>query len=119
MGSTHLAPCVTSLFLLILAGGSLEAQNVVIDFEHFPGPDGLLGTVDDVPTPLCPPPTLPPCPQGPVALLSTQYAAVGITFSQGTLHYAPSLWPGHDHHISSTAPMATFSLPVHQVSITS
>jgi hypothetical protein len=107
------------LCLSILFAISIEAQNVTIDFEHFPGPDGLLGTADDVPTPttvLCQPQ---PCEEGPVALLTTQYASVGITFLQGTLHYAPSFWPGHQHFISSTSPVATLSRPAHEVSITS
>jgi len=100
-----------------IAGAEIFAGPWVIDFEHYPGPDGLLGTADDVPTPGCP--AAPPCLEGPVAALTTQYASVGITFSQGTLHYAPSFWPGHDHFISSTPPIASFSVPVRQVSITS
>jgi hypothetical protein len=105
--------------LSALLAGSLGAQDVTIDFEHFPGPDGLLGTADDVPTPTTSTCYPPPCGEGPVALLTTQYSSVGITFLQGTLHYFPSFWPGHQHFISSTAPIATLSRPARTVSITS
>jgi len=89
-----------------------------IDFEAFPGPDGLLGTADDVPTPVCPPPA---CPV--LIGLGGQYASLGITFSQGTLFYESP--PGYgdpwfsDHYISSTGLIASFSVPVREVSITS
>jgi hypothetical protein len=91
------------------------AAEVRIDFEHYPGLDGVLGTPDDVPVPTCW--TAPPCPEGPVANLTTQYSSVGVTFSQGTLLYGPTFWPGHGHYISSSPPDATFSVPVHFISI--
>jgi hypothetical protein len=98
---------------------SSKAQNVTIDFEHYPGPDGLLGTPDDVPTPttvLCQPQ---PCGEGPVAQLTDQYSSVGVTFSEGTLGYFLGFWPGHRHFISSTSVVAALSRPARTVSVTS
>ena len=42
-------PTLRSLSLVTLLLGPSFAQTVRIDFDAFPGPDGMLGTVDDIP----------------------------------------------------------------------
>jgi hypothetical protein len=91
------------------------AQDVVIDFEHYPGPDGVLGTGDDVPTP-----SPPSCSTTPLPLeqLLGQYTPVGVTFTEGTLFCGPVFTPGL--HFTSAQPLAgTFSVPVREISVTS
>jgi len=88
---------------------------VVIDFETFPGPDGKLGTADDVT-----PPTGPP--GDPVVNLSNEYASVGLIFDQGTLHYWPSFgaMSGFGDYFLSSAPVdARLTVPVVGIEITS
>jgi hypothetical protein len=98
---------------LVLAGPAL-AGTLLVDFEHYPGPDGRLLTSDDVPTPTC------PVPLSPAVNLTTEYASVGLTFSSGTLFCGgTSFWPGHEHFLSSSPLDATLSIPVHGISITS
>jgi hypothetical protein len=110
---------VLGLCLFLSLAAQALAQDVTIDFEHYPGPDGLLGTADDVPTPTTVACYPPPCEEGPVDELRDQYSPVGITFSQGTLAYFPSFWPGHQHFISSTETIATLSRTARAISITS
>ncbi len=90
---------------------SLYSQQIVIDFEKFPGPDGLLGTADDISAPVCP---------GFCRSLQNEYAPLGVNL-QGTLFQAP--WfpgrPAGNHLISSTPLRGTFSIPVYQIAITS
>lgn len=87
--------------------------SVTIDFERFPGPDGILGTADD---------TFPACDtQGTCELLSNQFASMGIMFTRGLLEQG-GLFPGSglsNHFVSSSPPDATFSVPVTGISITS
>jgi hypothetical protein len=101
-----------------IAGAETFVGPWTIDFEYYPGPDGLLGTGDDVPTPVCPPAA---CPV--LVGLGGQYASIGITFSQGTLFYeSPPIYADpwfSQHFISSTTLAASFSVPVRRVSITS
>ncbi len=93
---------------------------VVIDFEHYPGPDGQLGTADDV----VPPST---CPGGgpggcPVAGLSNQWSTLGVFFTRGTLFAAPQGFPGAgfgNHYLSSLPVEGSFSAPVYGIEITS
>ena len=64
---------LVSLFLAAACGlASLPAcaGQITIDFEHTPGPDGILGTADDVPMPNT---FLQP--------LRDQFASLGLTFT--------------------------------------
>jgi hypothetical protein len=100
-----------SLFLSAcgLAAMPAFASPIVIDFEHVPGPDGVLGTADDVPTSSV---FLQP--------LGQQYAALGLSFTQGTLLQA-GFYDGNpsNHFISSTYPIALLSKPVTAIGIDS
>jgi hypothetical protein len=93
-------------------------RTVTIDFERFPGPDGILGTVDDT-FPACNTPgctNLCPCES-----LNSQFAGIGLTFTSGLLLQG-DLFPGSsssNHFVSSSPPDATFSIPVTGISITS
>ncbi len=89
---------------------------IVIDFEASPGPDGKLGTRDDIPTPS-------PCDLcRPLSVLG--YDAMGVNFTSGQLTagnlFPPS--PGHgpnNHFSTSSVPDATFSVPVFRINLTS
>jgi len=86
---------------------------VLIDFEQFPGPDGVIGTTDDIPAP--------PCPSGICLIPLNQFASMGVTFTRGTL-FQGSFFPGTastNHFISSTPPDATFTRLVTGITITS
>ena len=100
---------------LVLAAARASAQpSLLIDFEHYPGPDGILGTVDDVATPAS-------SGSGPVDALGGQYSTVGVTFATGTL-FAGALFPSTaatNHFISSTNPSVTLSVPAYGISIDS
>lgn len=98
---------------VLLASTPLAAQTVTIGFEYFPGPDGQLGTPDDVPTGTCPSLSCP------LQLLTTEYASLGITFVGTTLFYGPNFWSGHPHFISDTSWGATFSIAVKNVAFRS
>ena len=103
--------------LLLLNAPAVRASAtgtaVTIDFERYPGPDGILGTADD---------TFPVCDAGGICgNLGSQFAGMGITFSSGLLEQA-GLFPGStssNHFVSSSPPDATFSIPVTGISITS
>ena len=92
-----------------LAAMPAFANPVVIDFEHVPGADGVLGTADDVPTSSA---FLQP--------LGQLYAALGLSFTQGTLLQA-GFYDGNpsNHFISSTYPIAQLSKPVTAIGIDS
>src|SRR5512139_151664 len=85
----------------------LAAQTITIGFDRFPGPDGILGTIDDE-VPLTCSPVSPACFIQP---LTTEFSSVGITFSMGAL-FEGTLWGDYGFFLSSTAPAATFSVPV-------
>jgi hypothetical protein len=99
---------------MLLASCSLlavpaSATTISIDFEHTPGIDGVLGTADDVPmasTFLQP--------------LGAQFAALGLTFSQGSL-LQDSFYDGNplNHFISSTNPIARLTKAASAISIDS
>ncbi len=99
------------LWLSAALSAHLGAQDVLIDFEHYPGPDGVLGTGDDVPTPT----SCSPCPIEP---LLGQFTSVGVTFSQELLYYG-ALFPPGTHFISSTFSAGAFSVPVRKIAIKS
>ncbi len=84
---------------------------VVIDFEHYPGPDGKLGTSDDVA-----PPTSWINP-------SNQWASVGVVFTKGTIVYNPQglgAQAGFGAYYLSSLPVeGNFSVPVFGIEITS
>ena len=105
---------VSAGLLLALALPRLAgAQPVLIDFETFPGPDGVFGTPDDVPAP--------PCPGIICGGLTNQFSSFGMTFTRGTLGQA-FLFPGApatNHFITSSPPDATFTRSVGGISIRS
>jgi len=94
---------------LSMASASALAGTISVDFEHFPGPDGQLGTADDVSS-------------GNAFLmpLRDEYAALGLRFTQATLFQA-GFFDGNptNHFLSSTQPIAQFSMPVVGISIQS
>lgn len=102
--------------LLLFGLQVASAAQIVIDFESSPGPDGLLGTADDIPTPV-------PC----IACLplgALGYGALGINFTSGSLSVDEGFFkfPGHgpNNHISSSSvPDATLSIPVYKISLSS
>lgn len=103
-------------FLLVFAASvarSAPDTSVTIDFERFPGPDGMLGNGDD---------TFPACDvNGICELLGSQFASMGILFTSGLLEQG-AFFPGSspsNHFVSSSPPDATFSMPVTGISITS
>ena len=94
----------------------VQGSTVSIDFEAFPGPDGILGTIDDIPTPSCGGGVLSIC--GPIG---DSFSTMGMKFATGTL-FQGSLSPGSadsNHYVSSTPPDATFAFPVYGISILS
>lgn len=102
-GCWHCEPCPES------------PTTVVIDFETYPGPDGQLGTADDV---------VPPSDweNSPVAAMADQWAAVGVVFSRGSLFYSSEgfLGSGFDNYYVSSEPLeGSFSAPVYGIAITS
>jgi hypothetical protein len=100
--------------LLGLSSGAAQAQ-VTIDFERFPGPDGILGTADDT-FPVCNVPVNSPCEP-----LGSHFASMGITFTSGEI-FQGGFFPGSslsNHYVSSSPPDATFSVPISGISITS
>jgi hypothetical protein len=104
---------VVMVVSMALVHPMVGADTITIDFEALPGPDGRLGTPDDLPTP--------PCPTGICERLSTEYASAGLTFTSGTL-FQGGFFPGTEasnHFVSSTPLIATFSLPVYEISLTS
>lgn len=103
--SRFLCACVAASFFAV----SAFAAPVLIDFETYPGVDGILGTADDV---VAGTDFLVP--------LSTQYTPMGLTFLQGSL-MRTSFLDGNpaNHFISSTNPIATLSVPVFGLSIAS
>jgi hypothetical protein len=95
-----------------LAALPARAQVTTLDFETYPGPDGRLGTADDLPTPACTPACAP---------IGASYAAAGISFNSGTL-FQGAFFPGSaatNHYVSSSPPDVSLSLPVYGVSVRS
>ncbi len=107
-------PCLLLAAVLATAAPwGAAAATITIDFESFPGPDGLLGTPDDVPAPAC---DLGICYE-----LSDEYASAGVTFTSGTLFqggFFPQSSP-QNHFISSSPPDALLSRAVHEITIDS
>ena len=94
---------------ILLTSSHAQAAPIAITFEVFPGPDGIIGTADDIPAPnqfLTP--------------LNTQFSSLGLTFTQGSLLHG-SFFDGNalNHFISSTNPIGTLSTPVFGISIQS
>lgn len=110
------AAAYTFLFAVIAPAMAADGP-VFIDFERFPGPDGIIGTPDDIPAPSnCAPPPIGIC-----GTLSNEFSSMGITFTSGTL-FQGSFFPGSlptNHFISSAPPDATLSKCVTGISITS
>ena len=93
------------IFFIAALGKCADAApyQVRIDFESFPGPDGLLGTADDV-----------SAPDTFFTPLTTQYSSLGLNFELGALFQFDR---GGNHLLYGTWPIATFSLPVHELYI--
>ena len=83
-----------------------------IDFEFFPGPDGELGTADDIAAPDCDLICFP---------LDIQFESLGLIFTSGWLFqggFFPET-PASNHFISSEPASVTLASPVFDVSIES
>jgi len=106
---------VANMFLFAAIAPATAAEGpVLIDFEQFPGPDGIIGTADDIPAPSN-------CSFGLCGPLSNEFSSMGVTFTRGTL-FEGSFFPNSlptNHYISSTPPDATLSRLVTSISITS
>lgn len=102
----HLVPVLASL---MLAASPASAGEILIDFEHLPGPDGKLNTADDTPMPA-------------VFLqwVRDQFSPVGVSFTQGSLLQS-AFFNGDpaNHYLSSTNPIGIFTAPVTGISIES
>lgn len=98
-----------SLATMAVFSVQANAAPIVITFEAFPGPDGILGTGDDT-SPL----------NTYIQSLDNQFSSMGLTFTQGSL-FKDSFYNGNpdNHFISSTNPIATLSVPVYGISIDS
>ncbi len=94
---------VAYTFLVAAFAPAMAADgSLFIDFEQFPGPDGILGTPDGI--------RAPSCPSGFCGPLSNEFSSIRITFNAGTL-FEGSLSPGTaatNHFVSSTPPDATY-----------
>jgi hypothetical protein len=97
---------------------------VVIDFERYPGPDGRLGTSDDLP----PPSTTgsgAPCPSSQCLIgnVSNEWASVGVLFTRGSLFYDTQGFGSQagfgNYYLSSLPVEGTLSVPVYGIEITS
>lgn len=113
------------LYLLLLAGipvlapatGWAQSAVITIDFDTFPGPDGMLGTADDVPAPDCPD-------AGGIGIcdiIGDAYASLGVTFAP-VLLFQGSFFPDKEptNHFLSSEPMdARFTFDVYQASLSS
>ena len=108
---------VVCLVLFAAVGPAIAAgQSVLIDFEQFPGPDGIIGTADDIPAPPCPGPS-----PGLCFNLSNEFSSMGLTFTSGSL-FQGNLFPGAtatNHYLSSPTTDVSVSSLVTGVSITS
>ncbi len=63
---------VAYVFLFAAIAPAMAADgSVFIDFERFPGPDGIIGTADDIPA-------LSNCPFALFSPLSTEFSSMGI-----------------------------------------
>lgn len=105
-----------SVFSAQLVVTSIQAGPIAISFETFPGADGVLGTIDDVPAPNCGGGVISIC-----GLIGNNFSTMGIQFASGTL-FQGSFFPSttsSNHFISSTPPDATFSFQVYSISILS
>jgi hypothetical protein len=94
---------------LLLGAAPAFATPVLVDFESFPGPDGVLGTADDLPSY-----------PGSIIPLSNEFSAIGLNFDRGTL-FKDAFYDGdpENHFLSSSNPIGRFSVPVFGISIES
>jgi hypothetical protein len=87
-----------------------DLKTIEIDFESTPGPDGKLGTADDVATPACP-----LICGGAVPL--DAFAVTGVTLTAMPLFYDPGFYAPFDAHYVSGGMAGTFSVPVYEVAL--
>lgn len=93
--------------LLLISAPAFSAP-IAIDFEHFPGPDGKLGTSDDIQ------------PYGGIRRLSDEFASMGLDIIEGSIIEA-DFFDGNaaNHFLSSTKTIIAFDMSVFGISITS
>jgi len=93
---------------LLFVGTSATAASVTFTFDTLPGADGIFGTADDSPV------------SADFLPLSNEFSSAGLTFQQGTLERS-SFFNGDPNNLflTSTSPIATFSMPVYGISIQS
>jgi hypothetical protein len=103
---------LATLFVCCASVNAAGASTILIDFEHFPGPDLTLGTPDDVPTPNTAPLMS--------SVLSNQYSSVGVTFLDQALLQG-SFFDGNplNHFLSFSSVRGQFSVPVTTISFQS
>lgn len=114
---------ILSAAALLAATPSYAQTQVLIDFETTPGPDGLLGTADDVPL------TAPSLFSSQTTQLTTEFSSVGLTFTMPTTNDANEVLlaqsfspPGTHSPVNLLAAGSglvlggTFSVPVFEVS---
>ena len=98
-------------FAAVVTAARGTDPSVFIDFERFPGADGILGSTDDIAAPSC----------QICGRLSNEFSSMGVTFSGGTLAQG-NLFPvsaTNNHYITSTPLDAALSRIVTGISITS
>jgi len=127
-----LTACVTALSLFVLSCGDstspsspdIAAGEIAINFETLPGPDGRLGTGDDIPMPGCP--GAAGCL---VTTLSNEFASMGVTFVNWPVFFEPRAVSAgnvqtNNHTVTygsgaEPRPEVRLSVPVYRVSLTS
>jgi hypothetical protein len=96
------------MLALVALPDVVKAERIVLDFERFPGPDGQLGTADDL------------TPGADLIRLMDEFSSVGVIFAQGTLGQS-EFFDGNpeNHFITSTPPVAFLTVPVFGITIES
>lgn len=99
----------------------LATSRVTIDFEKYPGPDGRLGTSDDLAVPIPDASTTFCGAYFYCEFLTTQYASVGITFSKTTLVYngycSTDTFFCNNHYTTMGGVYGSFSGPVYGITL--
>jgi hypothetical protein len=101
---------VLAFAMLAFVNMPARAETVTIDFEHFPGPDGVLGTADDLAPSSLPYPVW----------VRNEFSSLGLIFEQGSLMRG-DFFDGNpsNHFLSSTMLVGVFSIPVFGITIES
>lgn len=101
---------VLAVAMLMFVNMPARAQTITIDFEHFPGPDGVLGTADDLDPPSLPYPVW----------VRNEFSSLGLVFEEGSVMQS-AFFDGNpsNHFLSSTVVVGVFSIPVFEISMES